>query len=50
MRQCIEYLVKIPGADAEREKVVLEWIQWANKEKRGFLRLRIEVSLASLFA
>lgn len=49
VRQCIEYLVQIPGQNTEREAVVLEWIKWANEEKRTFLRLRIELSLASLY-
>jgi 26S proteasome regulatory subunit N6 len=48
VRHIIEQLAKIPNSTALQTKVVTDSIEWCKAEKRSFLRMRLELRLASL--
>jgi len=48
VRSLIEFLAKIEGTDAKQIEMCQECIQWCTKEKRTFLRHRVETRLAFL--
>ena len=48
MRQLIECLGRVRGAEELQARVVTESIAWCRAEKRSFLRMRLELRLATL--
>jgi 26S proteasome regulatory subunit N6 len=49
VRTVIDSLGKIAGTEEQQVKLCNEYIEWAIKEKRAFLRQRIQVRLANLY-
>ncbi len=49
VRHIIDQLGRIPGTAAMQIQLCEEQIEWCKQEKRSFLRMRLELRLASLY-
>eukprot|EP00301_Raphidiophrys_heterophryoidea_P026220 c89_g1_i1.p1 GENE.c89_g1_i1~~c89_g1_i1.p1 ORF type:complete len:305 (+),score=84.91 c89_g1_i1:71-916(+) len=49
VRTLIDFVGAVPGAVEKEIQLCTEWIEWTKKERRTFLRHRLESKLASLF-